>query len=211
MSDRGVVGTPYTRASRWLTVSSGLCARKAQRGLTCGMAYQEAVRLRLRPERPWREHERLYIDLFADPAVSATLWPGALGGVRTAEQALEVLSADIGHWREESFGPWVFYEASTGVFVGRGGLRRRTVADRECVEVLYAVRSDAWGQGYATEMATVALAHAQRLGLADVVGLTTTRNIASRRVMEKAGIRFEEQTFEHAGLPHLLGRFFPNH
>ncbi len=171
------------------------------------MAYQQALRLRLRPERPWREHERLYTDLFADPAVAATLWPGRLGGVRTAEQASAMLSADIGHWREQSFGPWVFFEATSGVFVGRGGLRRTTVADRQCVEVLYAVRPDAWGRGYATEMATVAVAHARRLELTDIVGFTLTTNTASRRVLEKAGIRFDEQTFEHADLPHLLGRF----
>ena len=174
------------------------------------MAYQQAIRLRLRPERPWREHERLYIDLFADPAVAATLWPTAMGGPRTAEQASEMLSADIAHWQDEQFGPWVFFEASTGVFVGRGGLRRTTLASRECVEVLYAVRSDAWGQGYATEIACVAVAHARRLGLTNVVGFTTTANVASRRVLESAGMRMEEHPFEHAGLPHWLGRLPPN-
>jgi RimJ/RimL family protein N-acetyltransferase len=174
------------------------------------MAYQQAIRLRLRPERPWREHERLYIDLFADPAVAATLWPEALGGPRTAEQATEMLSADIAHWREERFGPWVFFEASTGVFVGRGGLRRTTLAGRACVEVLYAVRSDAWGQGYATEMACVAVAQARRLGLADVVGFTTTANVASRRVLEKAGMHIEQDAIEHAGISHWLGHLLPN-
>jgi [ribosomal protein S5]-alanine N-acetyltransferase len=173
------------------------------------VAYRQAIRLRLRAERPWREHERLYLDLFADPAVAATLWPGALGGPRTSEQAAEILSADIAHWREESFGPWVFFEASTGVFVGRGGLRRTRVAGNDCVEVLYALRSDVWGRGYATEIACVSVAHARHLGLTDVVGFTTTSNIASRRVLEKSGMRFEEDTVERAGLPHLLGRLLP--
>src|SRR5271155_736339 len=102
--------------------------------------YAPAVSSRLRPERPWREHARLYIDLFADRTVAAALWPGALGGPRTAAQASALLEADIEHWQREAFGPWVFFEARTGVFVGRGGLRRGTVAGRECVEVLYAVR-----------------------------------------------------------------------
>src|SRR4029077_20870118 len=118
-------------------------------------------------------------------------------------------SADIEHWREDGFGPWVFFETATGVFVGRGGLRRTTVAGRRCVEVLYAVRSDAWGRGYATEMARVALAHAHHLGLDDVVGLTAITNIASRRVLEKAGMRIERDTVEHAGLSHWLGRLLP--
>jgi [ribosomal protein S5]-alanine N-acetyltransferase len=167
-----------------------------------------ATPIRLRPERPWREHASLYRDLFADPAVAATLWPDALGGPRTRQQASEMLTADIDHWHMESFGPWVFFETATGVFVGRGGLRRRTVAERECVEVLYAVRSDAWGAGYATEMATMAVAHARRLGLGEVVGFTSTANGASRRVLEKVGMRFEE-IVKHADLPHWFGRYRP--
>ncbi len=174
------------------------------------MALRQSIRLRLRPERPWREHERLYVDLFADPAVGAMLWPGALGGPRTTEQAAEMLSADISHWQEERFGPWVFFEADTGVFVGRGGLRRTTIAGEKCVEVLYAVRSDAWGRGYASEIACVAVAHARELGLSDVVGFATTANVASRRVLEKSGMRIAPQTIEHAGLSHWLGRLLPN-
>lgn len=174
------------------------------------VAYRQEIRLRLRPERPWREHERLYVDLFADPAVAATLWPGALGGPRTPEQATEMLSADIAHWRKERFGPWVFFEAGTGMFVGRGGLRRTTLAEEECVEVFYAVRSDAWGRGYASEIACVAVAHARGLGLTDVVGITMTANTASRRVLEKSGMHFDEYLFEHAGINHWLGRLLPN-
>jgi ribosomal-protein-alanine N-acetyltransferase len=172
------------------------------------MRHAAAVLSRLKPERPWQEHARLYRGLFADPAVAATLWPGVLGGPRTDRQAAEMLAQDIEHWQERSFGPWVFFETATGVFVGRGGLRALSLPGRECVEVLYAVRSDAWGRGYATEMARLAVAHARRLGLTDVVGLTATSNRASRRVLEKSGMRFEA-IFERAGLPHWVGRLGP--
>jgi RimJ/RimL family protein N-acetyltransferase len=165
---------------------------------------------RLRHERPWREHERLYADLFADPAVAVMLWPGALGGARTAEQSSQMLDADIRHWQEQRFGPWVFFETGSGVFVGRGGLCRTTIASGECVEVLYAVRSDAWGQGYATEIVAAAVAHARQLGLTDVVGFAASTNGASRRVLEKAGMRFDEGTFERAGVSHRLGRLLLN-
>jgi ribosomal-protein-alanine N-acetyltransferase len=160
---------------------------------------------RLRPERPWREHAHLYSDLFADPAVAATLWPGTLGGPRSAGQSTAILAADLQHWQEASFGPWVFFERASGAFVGRGGLRRMTVAGRECVELLYAVRSDAWGEGYATEMALVSVACARRLELPEVVGLTLMTNGASRRVLAKAGLRFD-RVREHAGQPHWIGR-----
>jgi [ribosomal protein S5]-alanine N-acetyltransferase len=168
---------------------------------------QTAIRTRLRAQRPWREHERLYTDLFADPAVAARLWPGTHGGVRTGAQSSEILDADIAHWVSERFGPWVFFEADTDVFIGRGGLRRTTVADEECIEILYAVRSDAWGHGYATEMALLAVSRARELGLADVVGLAASANQASVHVLEKCGLRFDpRERFEYAGLPHRLGR-----
>lgn len=161
--------------------------------------------MRLRAERPWREHEVLYRDLFADPAVAATLWPGALGGARTAEQSVQILTADIEHWQQASFGPWVFFEARSGMFVGRGGLRRCKLAGVDSVELLYAVRSDAWGDGYASEMATLAVAEARRLGLPEIVGFTATTNAASRRVLEKVGITLSD-SFQYAAMPHLIGR-----
>jgi ribosomal-protein-alanine N-acetyltransferase len=160
---------------------------------------------RLRPERPWREHARLYEDLLCDPAVIATMWPHEAPGVNRELRAAEILADDIAHWQQHAFGPWVFFEISTGMFVGRGGLRNSTFAGQECVEVLYAVRPDAWGRGYASEMAAIALGEARRLRLAEVVGITMTTNLASRRVLEKAGLRAHEQV-EWAGHPHLLGR-----
>lgn len=161
--------------------------------------------MRLRPERPWREHERLYRDLFAEPAVAATLWPGPRGGVRSARQSAEILAADIDHWQQALFGPWVFFETTSGVFIGRGGLRRCRLDGGDAVELLYAVRPDAWGAGYATEIAAFSIAHARRIGLTAIVGFTATTNLASRRVLEKTGVRLTD-TFEHAGIAHLVGR-----
>jgi RimJ/RimL family protein N-acetyltransferase len=160
---------------------------------------------RLRPERPWQEHATLYRDLFADPPVAAGLWPRGTGGPDTSRQALELLAGDIRHWAERSYGPWVFFETDTGMFVGRGGLHAASVGGEECVEVLYAVRSDAWGRGYATEMATLAVAYARRLRLTEVVGFTAVSNRASRHVLEKVGMRIEA-TFERGGVDHWLGR-----
>jgi ribosomal-protein-alanine N-acetyltransferase len=160
---------------------------------------------RLRPERPWLEHTRLYRDLFADPAVATALWPAHSADTSAERRAEDILAADIRHWQERAFGPWVFFEIATGMFVGRGGLRSSTIAGRGCVEVLYALRSDAWGQGYATDIAALAVAQARQLGLPEVVGITATSNRASQRVLEKTGMRLQEHV-EHAGLPHLLGR-----
>jgi len=162
------------------------------------------TRRRLRWERPWQEHLPLYRALFADPAVRRALWPDASEAGLPQGHAEWVLAEDIRHWQERSFGPWAFFSAETGLFVGRGGLNTTTIAGRRCVEVGYAVRSEEWGQGYATEMAAVAIGHARRLGLDEVVGLSAMRNRASCRVLEKCGLRYE-RTVQRAGLPHWLG------
>jgi RimJ/RimL family protein N-acetyltransferase len=137
--------------------------------------------------------------------VVAALWPGEIPGAETSRRGADILAADIEHWQERSFGPWLFFEIATGMFVGRGGLRASTIAGSECVEVLYALRPDAWGRGYATEMACIAVDSARQLRLTEVVGLVAVRNVASRRVLEKTGMRLEERVL-HAGLPHLVGR-----
>lgn len=167
-----------------------------------------AQRVRLRPERPWKEHLGLYRGLFAAPAVAEALWPNAHERPPADRRAAEILARDLAHWQRESFGPWVFFETASGSFVGRGGLRRTTLAGRDTVELLYAVHPQHWGSGYATEMATLAIAQARRLGLGEVVGFAAITNGASRRVLEKAGLHFEA-FFQHAGLSHWLGRWSP--
>ena len=162
---------------------------------------------RLRAERPWQEHQRFYIDLFTHPRVLAAVWPGVASREQAEANAEQLVSADVRHWQRRSFGPWVFFESRSGLFVGRGGLRATTLTGRPCVELLYAVRPDRWGRGYATEMSTLALARARELGLTEVVGLAALSNRASRRVLEKTGMRFDADTVERAGLAHWVGRW----
>jgi len=162
---------------------------------------------RLRAERPWQEHQRFYIDLFTHPRVLAAVWPGVASREQAEADAEQLLAADVRHWQRRSFGPWVFFESRSGLFVGRGGLRATTLTGRPCVELLYAVRPDRWGRGYATEISALALARARELGLTEVVGLAALSNRASRRVLEKTGMRFDADTVQHAGLAHWVGRW----
>jgi ribosomal-protein-alanine N-acetyltransferase len=156
-------------------------------------------------ERPRRGHAGHYVELFAEERVAATLWPGPGGGPRTAEQARAILRGDIEHWRRLAFGPGPFFTASAREFVGRGGLASTSAAGVQEIELLYAVRPELWGQGHAGRIAALSLQRARALGLSEVVGHTLLTNIASRRVLERAGFAFE-RVIEHAGLPHWYGR-----
>jgi len=61
--------------------------------------------------------------------------------------------------------------------------------DRTLTEVFYSIEHPFWGQGYATET-TKALLHYgfEHLNLKKIVGFAEKRNLASLRVLEKAGL-----------------------
>jgi 3-dehydroquinate dehydratase / shikimate dehydrogenase len=70
------------------------------------------------------------------------------------------------------------------------------------VEVGWRLARDAWGHGYATEGAHLALRHGfSTLKLERIVSFTAVENWRSRRVMERLGMQFEAE-FDH---PRLLG------
>jgi ribosomal-protein-alanine N-acetyltransferase len=87
--------------------------------------------------------------------------------------------------------------------VGWSILQHNRVARRSEVEIGWAVVSRMWGRGLATELGRHALVSASGAGFERVVAFTRPDNQASRRVMEKLGLRYECD-FTHAGLPHVL-------
>ena len=70
----------------------------------------------------------------------------------------------------------------------------RVLEDTGEVEVLYLFDKPFWGQGFATEAARRCVEDGfRRAGLKLIIGLTLLGNIASQRVLEKAGLVFVEQ------------------
>jgi ribosomal-protein-alanine N-acetyltransferase len=62
------------------------------------------------------------------------------------------------------------------------------------VELGYTLSKDVWGKGLATEAALASVAFGfERLRLPRIVAIAHPPNRASRRVMEKVGMRFERQ------------------
>jgi RimJ/RimL family protein N-acetyltransferase len=153
-----------------------------------------------------RDHYDALAGVVQDPQVALTLWPGELGGPRTAAQTQTRLDEHISHWDEHGFGLWMFFERAGGAAIGYAGPRRTVVEDRPEIEIAYAVTSTQWGKGFATEMARAATKDAlARCGQTGLVCFTLESNRASQRVMEKAGFRYERDIVR-AGLPHVLYR-----
>lgn len=140
--------------------------------------------------------------LHADSRVMATL--SADGNTFSEVQTRPFLKQAAEHWKLHGFGLWLFRKRLDGEFVGYGGIKHAVVEGRDEIELAYAVRSDYWGIGLATEISIAAL----KLGfnvmrLERIVAFTLPHNRASRGVMENCGFTYQRD-IGHAGLPHVL-------
>lgn len=88
------------------------------------------------------------------------------------------------------YGFWVAVEKATGNFLGWFSFRpSESTSDNE-IRLGYRFRKAAWGKGYATEGARALIRKGfTELDVQRVVATTYQDNLASRRVMEKVGMR----------------------
>ena len=130
------------------------------------------------------------VELDGDPEVMRFI----NGGRPTPREEVEneLLPAFLGHYeRYAGYGFWAAIEKSTGQFIGWFHFRPVRGAPSDDVELGYRLRKSAWGQGYATEGSRALIDKGfAELGVERVVASTMVVNVASRRVMEKAGLRF---------------------
>jgi ribosomal-protein-alanine N-acetyltransferase len=97
------------------------------------------------------------------------------------------------HWLEEGFGWWILEDKSDQNTIGWCGLRK--LKDTGEVEVLYLLSEEYWGRGLATEAAMMSIQFGfQEAGLSEIIGLVIEENIGSKRVLEKSGFVFQDET-----------------
>lgn len=128
-----------------------------------------------------------------------------LGGVRDEAWTREYLERNVRHWEQHGFGLWMLRLDPKGPVIGRGLLRHLDLGGVDEVEIGYSFEPALWGQGLATEIALGCVEQGRVRGFDSLVGLTLPENLASRRVLEKAGMQFDRDVM-HAGLPHVLYR-----
>jgi RimJ/RimL family protein N-acetyltransferase len=158
----------------------------------------ETERLRLRPFR--RSDFEDYAALNADPEVLRHLGSGAQAWDRG--RSWRHLAFLMGHWQLGGAGMWAIEHRETGAFVGSVGFAAPD--EWPGFELAWILVRRWWGQGYATEAARAALAHAFNVLEKDhVISLIHPENRASIRVAERIGERLEGR-IEHFGREMLL-------
>ncbi len=155
--------------------------------------------------RPWRDTDAAdFAALNADPQVME-FFPSALGH----DEAVAMMARMQARIDERGWGLWC--ADIEGRCAGFVGLAEPTFDAHftPCVEIGWRLARWAWGQGYATEGARLALAHGfETLRLPEIVSFTAEGNLRSRSVMERLGMqRDPREDFNHPRLPgHRLER-----
>ena len=114
----------------------------------------------------------------------------------TREDAWARLLRYAGHWALLGFGFWAIEERDSGSYVGDIGFARfqREIEPPlpDVPEIGWVLASRVHGKGYATEAAMAVLAHGlETVGLERIIAVVMPANVASCRVVEKAGMKFE--------------------
>jgi RimJ/RimL family protein N-acetyltransferase len=130
-----------------------------------------------------------------------------LGGVRDAEATRAYLERNLAHWDAHGFGLWMLRDRADGRMVGRGLLRTFPLEGVDEVEIGYGLHPDHWGKGLATEVAAACVEMGRTtLGRGTLVAVTHPGNVASHRVLLKAGFA-EDQRRDEEGGPQLIFRW----
>ena len=132
----------------------------------------------------------LLTELDSDPAVMHYITGGRI--TPRAEIVDDVLPAFLAYYeRSDYVGFWAALQRSSDTFIGWFHLRPANVDHDDDLELGYRLRRDAWGHGFATEGARGLIDKAfTELPILRVHAETMVVHTASRKVMEKAGLRY---------------------
>ena len=133
-------------------------------------------------------------EFYGDPDITRYL-----GGLKTRAQVAELLQTRAFDYYEHhpGLGSWMTVERATSRPVGFHVLNH--IQGESIIQVGFGLVKDAWGQGFAAEMAAALLRHGfSSLQLPLITALTNIENIASQRVLTKIGLeRRGERSFTH--------------
>ncbi|MBG1240516.1 GNAT family N-acetyltransferase [Nostoc sp. NZL] len=123
--------------------------------------------------------------LYSDVEIMRYLLP------RTREQTQASLSKHIQQWQKHNFGMWAVIYKETGKMIGRCGLS--FLENTPEVELGYVFDKFYWNMGLGTEASQATLKFGfWQAKLDRIVAIAHPENIASVRVIQKVGMKYEK-------------------
>ena len=129
------------------------------------------------------DEEAVYLNHFTDEEVCLHL------PKRTMDERAVIFRNALNHYpTTKRTGTWGMFDSTTGAFIG-SCLLRPFEDQKDVVELGYSMDKIWWGKGIASEMAGAMVNYAFTYDdVKEIVGVTTLENIASQKVLEKAGL-----------------------
>src|SRR5438874_7779370 len=147
--------------------------------------------------RQWSQED---LDPYAEMCTDTEVmrWIGN-GRLRTREECATAIAGFERAWDERGFGLFAMELKASGRLIGFVGFSLPEFFPEilPAVEIGWRLAGSHWGNGLATEGACAALAFGfDQAGLDRIVSIHQVGNDASRRIMEKLGMRFERETVD---------------
>ena len=119
----------------------------------------------------------------------------------TIDEVKDELDWDLGWYlNNNGLGKWAIIHRETGKLIGLCSLLPWPVDGIEEVEMAYILSQEYRGQGLGTELSRAVIQYGfEELNLSRIVGLIEPDNLASRRVVEKIGMKFEREGMDEYG------------
>ena len=145
--------------------------------------------------RRWKPSDlEPFAEICRDPEVMRFIGSGE---TRTRDQCARGIVAMERHWDEKGFGLFALELRDNGKLIGYTGLSEPDFLPEimPAVEIGWRLSRRHWGKGYATEAARAAMQFGfHTLELPSIVSIFQERNMASRAIAEKTGMRFDRRT-----------------
>ncbi len=140
-------------------------------------------------------------ELDSDPEVHKYVGQNPAKSIEECRKTIEYVREQ---YISNGIGRWAVVEKASNNFIGWSGLKILTETVNKHTnfyDLGYRFSKKYWGKGFATESAQASLEYGiEKLKLKEIFAMTDPQNLASRKVLEKIGMKYIE-TFEYDGKP----------
>lgn len=152
---------------------------------------------------PLMEDSEALIGYWSDPETMKHIGAGRAWDL---EAVVERIERAIRMQREQGMTFWTVIEKESGSAIGQGGLVPIEFDGPE-IELGYRLGKAHWGKGYATEIAKASAAYGfGEMGVEELVAVCYAENLASRRVLIKAGFKEVGESDVYYGVATVVHR-----
>ena len=110
------------------------------------------------------------------------------------KQTRAIIHSLMNNWQKHHFGVWAVVDKKHQKLIGHCGFK--FLENTAEVQIGYLLNKSYWGRGLATEAASAALNYGFKIAnLERIVAIAKPENIASCRVMEKLGMKYEKDAY----------------